>query len=131
MDTRADIERILDHAYAARQRQDLDQTVECFHENAAFKLNGSGACTTCRAEQRDALQGMFDTFELLNFSHTCRVIDPPRAVVHWRGTFRAKNTGREAEAEILDLFEIQDGRIVSLTSFFDTALAAQLTQPSA
>jgi ketosteroid isomerase-like protein len=56
------------------------------------------------------------------------VIDPPRAVVHWRGTFRARN-GREADTDILDLIEVRDGRITRLTSFFDTAYATNLAAP--
>ena len=51
---------------------------------------------------------------------------PFRAVVHWRGTFRAKN-GQVGDTDILDLIEIRDGRISSLTSFFDTAYAAALS----
>ena len=50
----------------------------------------------------------------------CRIIDPPRAVVHWRGTFRAGN-GKQADTDILDLIEVRDGQIASLTTFFDTA----------
>lgn len=128
METRADIERVLDEAYAARQRQDLDATVACFCDDGAFKQLGSAAPTTDRAGQRQALNDMFAAFELLESHHTCRVIDPPRAVVHWQGTFRAKANGQVAEAEILDLFEFKDGRIASLTTFFDTALAQRVLQ---
>jgi ketosteroid isomerase-like protein len=50
-------------------------------------------------------------------------------VVHWRGTFRARN-GREGETDILDLIEVRDGRIASLTTFFDTSYAANLAAPA-
>jgi ketosteroid isomerase-like protein len=46
--------------------------------------------------------------------------------VHWRGTFRAKS-GQVGDTDILDLIEVRDGRIASLTTFFDTAYAATLS----
>ena len=60
------------------------------------------------------------------FTQHCRIIDPPQAVVHWRGTFRAKS-GQVGDTDILDLIEVRDGRIASLTTFFDTAYAAVLS----
>ena len=49
--------------------------------------------------------------------------------MHWRGTFRSSATGKVAETDLLDLIEVKDGRIASFDNFFDTALAAKLTQP--
>ncbi|MEA2876515.1 MAG: hypothetical protein QOF14_1711 [Hyphomicrobiales bacterium] len=72
---------------------------------------------------------MFAAFEVIAFEQHCRIIDPPRAVVHWRGKFRAQN-GQVGETDILDLIEVRDGRIASLTSFFDTAYAAALSAPA-
>jgi ketosteroid isomerase-like protein len=71
---------------------------------------------------------VFEAFELLNFDQHCRIIDPPRAVVYWRGTFRAKN-GQVGETDILDLIEVRGGKIAALTTFFDTAYAAALSTP--
>jgi ketosteroid isomerase-like protein len=124
MDTRATIESILDQAYAARQRQDVMGAAACFTEDGCFKING-GPPTTCRAEQHSALRQQFDAFELLDLTMHCRLIDPPRAAVHWRGKFKAKN-GQVTDTDILDLVEVREGRISSLTTFFDTALAASL-----
>jgi ketosteroid isomerase-like protein len=81
-----------------------------------------------RTEQQNALKTMFEAFEVVGFEQHCRIIDPPRAVVHWRGTFRAKN-GQVGETDILDLIEVRDGRIAALTTFFDTAYAAAPSTP--
>jgi ketosteroid isomerase-like protein len=124
MDTRASIETLLDQAYAARRSQDAAAATACFTDDGCFRANG-GPPTTCRTEQHKALQTLFDAFELVSFEQHCRLIDPPRAAVHWRGTFRAKN-GQVGETDILDLIEVRDGRIASLTTFFDTAYAAGL-----
>jgi ketosteroid isomerase-like protein len=127
MDTRATIEGILDKTYAARQRQDLDAVLACFHDAGQFRMNGGAVATTSRAEQHAALGGLFGALTMTDFHQYCRVIDPPRAVVHWRGKFRSNKTGEAADADILDIIEIKDGCITSLTTFFDTALAARLT----
>ena len=129
MDPRASIEAILDKAYAARQRQDAAAAAACFTEDGCFMNNGMPARTKNRTEQVDAMKAMFDAFEVVEFQQHCRIIDPPRAVVHWRGKFRARN-GRVGEADVLDLFEVRDGRIASLTSFFDTAYATALNAPA-
>jgi ketosteroid isomerase-like protein len=131
MSSRAEIEQVLDRAYAARQRQDLNATVACFHPDGCFSSNGAEGQAIGHEQCGSALAGLFETFTLLEFHPHCRVIDPPRAVVHWRGKFRANNTGQVADTDILDLLEIRDGRIASLTSFFDTALAVRLTAPPA
>jgi len=127
MDTRATIESILDKAYAARQRQDVAAAAACFSEDGCFRING-GPPTASRAEQHSALTEQFEAFELLGMKVHCRIIDPPRAVVHWRGTFKAKS-GQVADTHILDLIEVRGGRISSLTTFFDTAMAAALAAP--
>jgi ketosteroid isomerase-like protein len=91
--------------------------------------NGMPEGTKNRAEQVEAMKGMFAAFEVVEFRQHCRIIDPPRAVVHWRGKFRAQN-GQVGESDILDLIEVRDGRIASLTTFFDTAYAAALSAPA-
>jgi ketosteroid isomerase-like protein len=129
MDTRATIEAILDKAYAARRNQDAAATAACFCDDGCFMANGMPAGTRNRTEQVSALQQMFDAFALVEFREHCRIIDPPRAVVHWRGKFRAKN-GQVGDTDVLDLIEVRDGRIAALTTFFDTAYAAALSAPA-
>ena len=126
MESRQEIEQILDRAYAARRKQDIDATVEVFHPEGRFAVNGQEAHAVGRRAHQSALKDLFAAFRLLEFQQHCRVIDPPRAVVHWRGRFRAAASGEEAETDVLDLIEIKDGRIASLMTFFDTALAARL-----
>jgi uncharacterized protein (TIGR02246 family) len=125
MDTRATIEALLDKAYDARRRQDANAAAGCFTEDGRFMANGAPAATKSRAEQVAAMKGMFDAFAVIGFREHCRIIDPPRAVVHWRGTFRARN-GQVGDTDVLDLIEVRDGKIAALTSFFDTAYAAAL-----
>jgi uncharacterized protein (TIGR02246 family) len=127
MDSRAEIASILDKAYAARRSNDAGAAAALFAEDGKFGANGAPHAER-QAERLEALTGMFAEFALVGFQEHCRVIDPPRAVVHWRGTFRARN-GREADTDILDLIEVPDGRITRLISFFDTAYATNLAAP--
>lgn len=125
MDTREMIDGLLDKAYDARRRQDAGAAAALFTEDGCFMANGAPAATKSRAEQVTALKGLFDAFTLVEFREHCRIIDPPRAVVHWRGKFRTQN-GQAGDTDVLDLIEVRDGKIAALTSFFDTAYAAAL-----
>ena len=129
MDTRASIEALLDKAYDARRRNDAEGAAAAFCEDGCFTANGMPAGAKSRAEQVAALKQMFEAFTLLEFRQHCRIIDPPRAVVHWHGKFRAQN-GRVGDTDILDLIEVKDGRIASLTTFYDTAYALSLAAPA-
>jgi ketosteroid isomerase-like protein len=129
METRAAIETVLDKLYDARRRNDPTAAADCFHENGRFRPNGAPAVTTNRIEQVAALKGLFEAFVVEDLKVHCRVIDPPRAVVHWRGTFRTPN-GKQGDADILDIIEFRDGKAASLTTFFDTAYAAALSAPA-
>jgi uncharacterized protein (TIGR02246 family) len=129
MDTRATIEAVLDKAYAARRAHDAEAAAALFADNGRFVANGMPSAAEKRTDRVDAFKALFSAFEVVDFREHCRVIDPPRAVVHWRGTFRARN-GRVGETDVLDLIEVQDGKITALTTFFDTAYAANLSGPA-
>lgn len=128
MEARPSIEAVLDKLYDARRRNDPTAAADCFHENGRFRPNGVPAATTNRTEQLAALKGLFETFAVEDLKVHCRVVDPPRAVVHWRGTFRTPN-GKRGDTDILDIIEFRDGKATSLTTFFDTAYAASLVAP--
>ncbi len=125
MDARAAIDALLDQAYDARRTQDAHAAAVLFTDDGCFTANGASAPTKNRAEQITALEGVFAAFALVEFREHCRIIDPPRAVVHWRGKFRTQN-GQVGDTDVLDLIEVPDGKIAALTSFFDTAYAAAL-----
>jgi ketosteroid isomerase-like protein len=125
MDTRTSIEDILDRAYSARRGGDAEAAAALFSADGTFGANGAPPAEG-HAERSSALKNMFAAFSVVGFEEHCRIIDPPRAVVHWRGKFRALN-GKVGETDIVDLIEVRDGKIASLTSFFDTAYAAALS----
>jgi ketosteroid isomerase-like protein len=129
MDTRGDIEAILDKLYDARRRNDASAAAACFREDGRFMSNGAPAAAKNRVDHLAALRGLFEAFVCAKLDVYCRIIDPPRAAVHWHGTFRAQN-GKVGDTDVLDVIEFQDGRVVSLITFYDTAYAAALAAPA-
>jgi ketosteroid isomerase-like protein len=133
MTDRADIERILRDAYAARQRGDLDAIARIFAPNARFRMAGSSASPIAvlaeGVEQyRPLLAGMIKTFEVLDHKIVAMLIDGSKAAVQWHARMRSSVTGETVETDLFDLIEIEDGRIKSFLEFCDTALAARLMQ---
>ncbi|WP_244941428.1 nuclear transport factor 2 family protein [Bradyrhizobium yuanmingense] len=49
------------------------------------------------------------------------LVDGDRVAIHSRVDVRYRPTGQVSSTEILDLFRIQDGKIVELIEFADTA----------
>ena len=132
MTDRADIERIIQAAYAARKAGDLDAISKVFTSNARFEVAGSSTASPAalKAEgaksMQAALKEMITVFEWLDQEILSMVIEGQKAAVHWRGTIRSTATGETVRTELVDVFEIDGGRISSLIEFCDTALAARL-----
>jgi ketosteroid isomerase-like protein len=133
MGDRAQIERTLREAYAARKRGDLDALGAVFAPHARFQMAGSNVSPIARKvvgaeEYRPLLAGMIKTFELLDYTIVRMLIDGDAAAVQWHAKMRSSVTGQTVETDLFDLIEMEDGRIASFLEFCDTALAARLMQ---
>ncbi len=129
---RHDMLRTVEDAYAARVRGDLDGVMRAFSNTAALQMNATPShpslayFTEDTSALRTAMSELIDTFTFSDLQIIDSVVEGSKAVVRSRFTVQAKPTGKSARTEILDLFEFKDGKIVSMTQFCDTALAAQL-----
>jgi ketosteroid isomerase-like protein len=133
MADRAQMERTLREAYAARKRGDLDALGRIFAPHARFQMAGSHtspiASKVVGSEQyRPVLAGMMKTFELLDYTIVSMLIDGNAAAVQWHAKIRSSVTGQTVETDLFDLIEMEDGQIASFLEFCDTALAARLMQ---
>jgi ketosteroid isomerase-like protein len=134
MSDRAQMERTLREAYAARKRGDLDALGAIFAPHARFQMAGAlQASPIARKvvgadEYRPLLAGMIKTFELLDYTIVRMLIDGGAAAVQWHAKMRSSVTGQTVETDLFDLIEMEDGRIASFLEFCDTALAARLMQ---
>jgi ketosteroid isomerase-like protein len=77
-------------------------------------------------QYRPLLAGMIKTFELLDYTIVCMLIDGDTAAVQWHAKIRSSVTGQTVETDLFDLIEMEDGQIASFLEFCDTALAARL-----
>ena len=121
--------------YAARVRGDLDGVMQVFAEDASFRLNAAPPQVHLAhfAQDRDALRTslaqLIDTFSFSDLQILDSIVEGSKVAVRLSFTVKAKPTGNVSRMEVFDLFEFKDGKIVSMTQFFDTAAAAQLLLP--
>jgi ketosteroid isomerase-like protein len=132
MGDRADIERVVREAYAARTRNDLEACLAAFAEKPVFRIAGAPASsqvsgmTTGQTELRKTLADLIRAFEWLDHTIASIVVDGAKVAVHGRLKMKFATTGEVVETELADFIEVKDGRIVSFIEFCDTALVARL-----
>ena len=131
MTSRDEIEKLLRGAYVARQRGDLEAICGMFAPDVHFEMAGAQESpTTARVhghdEFRPLIKRMIDTFEMRDHSVLAVLVDGDRAAVHWQATFRSSITGETVKTNLVDLVEIENGKIKSFLEFCDTALAERL-----
>ena len=104
-----------------------DLMAEC-HPDVVFTLAGDrganemAGCMSGHAEVKQAAAKLIDTFQFVQRDILTELVDQDRVAVRSRVTVRSCPTNMTRETEILDLFRIQDGKIVELIEFADTAL---------
>lgn len=124
MMNRVEVEKLLEGFYAARTDGRLDALCGLFATDASFKIAGAseGKPIAIAAEGIKDIRGwlgiMLKTFKLTRYEVLTRVIDGPRAAVYWRADIHSKVTGVVVPTELVDLFELTDGRVVSYREFF-------------
>jgi len=132
MTSRETVESLLRDAYAARVRGDIDGVCRCFSTDPTFAMAGSNEASPLpmrvsdAASFRSALANMIKSFELHEPDILDMIIDGPKAAVYWRARVRSPSSGAEVVTEFVDLLVVEDGKIVSLVEFCDTALANRM-----
>ena len=119
-------------AYAARDRGDLDELVAAFHPEARFTLVGDKkALDVVGSVQghrglREALGGFIATFQFVERQILSELVEEDRAAVHSRLVVRYTPTNETRTTDCLDLLKFQDGKIIELVEFADTALVRDM-----
>ncbi|MEW6147582.1 MAG: nuclear transport factor 2 family protein [Bradyrhizobium sp.] len=127
MGQREDMLAVIRAGYAARDGGDTDSLVTAFHPEGAFTLMGDKSALelTGRMEGhptlRDAFKKLTDDFRFEGREFLAELVDGDRVAIHSRVDVRYVPSGQTTRTEILDLFRIQDGKIVELIEFADTA----------
>jgi ketosteroid isomerase-like protein len=132
MSDRAEKEKLLRGLYAARERDDRATIGNYVAGLKHFQMMGAReispvAMTAKGADEiKPFVDQLVDTFTMRDITIVNLLIDGDRALVHWRARVTANPTGNMALTEIADLIEFENGQIVSMKEFCDTALAAKL-----
>jgi ketosteroid isomerase-like protein len=126
----------IQQAYAARARGDLDDLVAAFHPDGVFTLVGdrkaldvAGSVQGHRS-LREALGSFIATFHFVERQILSELVEGDRAAVHSRLIVRYNATNETRTTECVDLLKIQDGKIIELIEFADTALVRDMMSGS-
>jgi ketosteroid isomerase-like protein len=131
MDRQA-IQSLIDNLYALRNAGDVEGIVALFHPDGVFEIAGSNATTALagavRGHQnlRGTLANLIANFEFLERKVIRTVIEGGHAAVHSRVTVRFVPTDRTVTTDLLDLYKFDDGKVIELLEFADTALINDL-----
>lgn len=123
-DGRAGAERLLRELYAARASGELERLCALFAVDAVLKISGSSdgkpIAIAARGAQeiRTWLGVLVKTFRLSRHEILSMAIDGPRAAVHWRASIHSRVTGASVPTELVDIFELTEGRIASYVELF-------------
>jgi ketosteroid isomerase-like protein len=133
MADREAIRKLIEQAYAARDSGDVNGVMAAFHANGAFEL--AGAKTTLALAGaveghpgvRETMARFVATFEFIKRDVVSMIIDGDRAAVHSRLKIRFIPKDSTFTSDVVDVFRIQDGKILELVEFADTALIKEIT----
>ncbi|HML92536.1 nuclear transport factor 2 family protein [Methyloceanibacter sp.] len=126
---RSAFEGVLKSFYAARVAGEPDELGEMFAENAKFQIAGSPeySMLATKVQGRDGIVSLFrtiaDSFGLEDFAVQDMLIDGNKAAVRWTARVQNITAGDSFATELADFIEIENGKIISLNEFLDTALA--------
>jgi ketosteroid isomerase-like protein len=115
-------------AYDARGKGDIEGLMAAFHPNAVFELKGEkdmlavAGAVQGHADVRAAMTGFIAAFEFLKRDIVDAMVDGDRAAVHSRLKIRFVPKDVVFTSDVLDTFRFDDGKIIELVEFADTAL---------
>lgn len=124
MTQRIEAERIIQALHAARVAGDLAAMCRLFAEHGHYRIAGASADKpiAIAADDLDAfrpwLAMLVKAFRVSEYQLLSLVVEWPRATAHWRADIYSKITGVTVPTELVDLIEIDAGRIVAYNEFF-------------
>jgi ketosteroid isomerase-like protein len=125
----------INRAYAARGKGDIEGLVGTFHPDAVFELKGDKAALGIvgavrgHSNVRAALGGFIESFEFMKRDIIDAIVEGDCACVHSRLQVRFIPKGTVFTSDVLDKFRFEDGKIIELVEFVDTALIKSVVSP--
>jgi ketosteroid isomerase-like protein len=130
-DREAMIEAIY-RAYDARERGDIEGCMAAFHPDAVFELKGEkdvleiAGAMQGHLNVRAAMTGFIATFEFIKRDIVEVIVEGDRAAIHSRLEMRFVPKDVVFASDVLDTFRFEDGKIIELIEFVDTALVKSI-----
>jgi ketosteroid isomerase-like protein len=110
----------------------MDVLQRGYAENATFRSVGSFAWGTLtaplvgHAEIMARFEAMIAGFALSDAAILNFFVDGNQAAVRWRATVRDATTRDDATTEVAQFLKVENGKVVSLVEFLDTAYALSM-----
>ncbi|WP_186419317.1 nuclear transport factor 2 family protein [Bosea sp. CS1GBMeth4] len=133
MTEHSSIKSVIEKAYEARVKGDLDALMSYFHPDCRFQLMGAADREAiCRPQEgcvavRGQMADLIGAFTFANFETLDVVVEGDRAAYHWRADVTFVPTGRTETFQTLDLLAFENGKVRSIAQFTDTASLARIT----
>ena len=132
MANRETMRRVIEEAYEARGRGDIDSLMSTFHADGVFELVGerkvlplTGAFEG-QPSVRAAMTGFTASFEFVSREIVSMIVEGDDASVRSRLQVRFIPKDMKFTTEVVDLIKFKDGKIVELVEFADTALIKEI-----
>ena len=135
MADRETIRKLIEQAYAARDTGDIDGLMSAFRTDGVFHLAGEqktltlAGATEGHLSIREAMIAFIAAFEFIKRDIVSMIIEGDRAAVQSRLKIRAVAKNMTFTTELVDIFKIEDEKILTLIEFADTALIKEVTAP--
>jgi ketosteroid isomerase-like protein len=119
---------IIDRAYDARGKGNLAGLMAAFHSDAVFELKGDknvlavAGAVEGHSNVQAVMADFIGAFEFIKRKTVDILVDGDRAVVHLRVDIKFIPKGTVVTTDVLDMFRFEDGKIIELVEFADTAL---------
>jgi len=124
MSNRVEVGELVRELHAARLRGDLEGLCRLFADDGAFRIvgasDGKPISISARGldEFRPWLSMLVKTFRLRDYELLSLTTEDGRFAAHWRVSIHSRITGKELPTELVDLAELEGGRIKRYTEFF-------------
>ena len=123
--------QVVQDLYAAFGRGDLPGLVALLDENVDWHFNGRpddipfAGQWLGRGKMMDFFKTVAETCEVLEFGPNEVLVFDEHVLALGHERVRARVSGREFESNWAHLFSVQNGRVVRLREFYDTAAMAE------
>jgi ketosteroid isomerase-like protein len=128
MTSRDEMLETIMRAYKAREEGNIEGLMATFHPNAVFELKGDkrllevAGTVEGHANVRAALSQFIEGFQFKKRDILDVIVDGDRVAVHSRLEVSFVPKNKSFTSDVLDIFRFEDGKIIKLVEFVDTAL---------